>query len=1258
MLSPSISVAMQYPETSVIRQRRSFEAPKTLLNRPILVHWEVVLLRQVQTVQSTPCSKPHSMQFSSEPRLRPPRPRCATRKASCFMPAFERLEDRLLLASVTFDTPSSNGGDGTWTTQQRDGTSVAVGPAYLYYNVNPGAFPGFQVGDSMYLQVNYFDEGSGRVRVEYDSLTDNFNDTEFHTRSSRIDTQQFVSSYHLLENVQFANGANGNDFRVNAFGAPVSSVVLSDEPFPDSALEWVDSPPWEAPYAGPSRTVDASTLAGKVLAGYQGWFNTPNDAADEGYVHWGQPGDWSIEQWPDPADYDPSELFPVPGVTTASGEQAYLFSSANDSVVDRHFQWMRQHDIDGVFVQRFRESFMFKQPGGTYSGEPQWPVVNARDAAHREGRTWAIEYDIQNGGSEAQRWQRIQEVKDDWEFLTDPDRMNMLADSHYQRETGKPVVAIYGLYISSGNRYSTAQQEDLVNYFQSRGVYVIGAGRHTESGSQIANAGLHDAYIPWQGYWRGGDSYAGDEIRLDGVTQHIPHVFPGFSWTHLQNSSTATSRDREDGLFYWRMLSDAVNQTEAPWLFIGMFDEYDEGTNLIPATDDPPLPDTDSGGNSLTYQTSDPRPNDWWMALTGAAKKALQGKAAISDAIPTESDLENRSNVGGEVSWRTDSADRLTVVETLDSQLQYASFTVDGRSFDAVNSADPYLYFALDDAFLFQEIDGRDVTIEIEYLDSGSGQFNLAYDSPNGIHQLTAPASLTASDHWRTHRFELSDAFFGNRQNDDSDFRLEKAGGNLFVRSVRVIKESVLTSQVDLGSTNATSGLEQVELSGDGQTVAATIGGRDVRQLTGAPTSLYMYLRVDDDFAAGVQAGLNAVVEVVYHDVGFGSLNIQYDSTGSAYKSASAVSLGDSGEWRTARFYVDDALFANRQNGAADFRITGSNIPIDQVRVLHAFGDLMAPALESFSATVEANQSDITVTWAVSDDWKTGLMDQWTESEDNRLRIEWTSDEGSTWNLVDEVYEQSSATAMSAYKTADGRSAWSDSYSWDARGLDSGAYRLRLTPTDGRGNIGTAFVTDPLQLHPEPVLPGDYNVDGIVDAIDYAIWRETLGSSITSYAGADGDGDGLVGPEDLDVWRAHYGATPALQTASAPQSPAQSVVNTSSATIDEAIEIAPPEVGRNSSLGGEAGVEEIDEAFSVLSFSNRLFGQGPVLSKEVTPLAGPTDSLLLLLKFANPANDEDSPLDTLAQNQERPFNRGRPNDSLEIEFNHLELDHL
>ncbi len=209
-------------------------------------------------------------------------------------------------------------------------------------------------------------------------------------------------------------------------------------------------------------------------------------------------------------------------------------------------------------------------------------------------------------------------MKDDWEFLTDPNGFDLLGDSHYQHEDGKPVVAIFGLYVSDSNSYSSAQQADLINFFKSRGVYVVGAGRHTESSCANRRTPRCTTRIsPGRATGRGGTLTSSDEAFLDGVTVHIPHVFPGFSWTHLQNSDRATSRDREDGNFYWRMISDAANQTDAPWYFIGMFDEYDEATNLIPASDDPPVPDNDADGDPLTFQVSDPMPNDWWMALTG-----------------------------------------------------------------------------------------------------------------------------------------------------------------------------------------------------------------------------------------------------------------------------------------------------------------------------------------------------------------------------------------------------------------------------------------------------------------------------------------------------------------------------------------------------------------------------------------------------------------------------------------------------------------
>ena len=287
--------------------------------------------------------------------------------------------------------------------------------------------------------------------------------------------------------------------------------------------------------------------------------------------------------------------------------------------------------------------------------------------------------------------------------------------------------------------------------------------------------------------------------------------FQGSPGHTIRDDSTATSRDREDGLYYWRMLNDAVNETDAPWLFIGMFDEYDEATNLIPASDDPPHPDVGSNGVPFTFQTSDPMPNDWWLALTGAAKQALQGKSTISDAIPTESNLENRSNVGGEAKWQVLENDGLTIVETVDSHVETSQFSIDGETFYASYSLDPYLYFQVDDRFLSQETDGRDVTIEVEYLDSSTGTFRISYDGTTQNYEVSEIAQLTGSGQWRTHRFEISNARFGNSQNGASDFRIEKVGGNLMVRRVRVVKESVLSVSIDLGAANIENGLQQVK---------------------------------------------------------------------------------------------------------------------------------------------------------------------------------------------------------------------------------------------------------------------------------------------------------------------------------------------------------------------------------------------------------------------------------------------------------------
>ena len=63
-------------------------------------------------------------------------------------------------------------------------------------------------------------------------------------------------------------------------------------------------------------------------------------------------------------------------------------------------------------------------------------------------------------------------------------------------------------------------------------------------------------------------------------------------------------------------------------------------------------------------------------------------------------------------------------------------------------------------------------------------------------------------------------------------------------------------------------------------------------------------------------------------------------------------------------------------------------------------------------------------------------------------------------------------------------------------------------------------------------LLGDYNGNGVVDAPDYVVWRNTLGQSPPGLA-ADGDGDGMIDADDYNIWKAHFGQTAGSAGASA-----------------------------------------------------------------------------------------------------------------------------
>lgn len=67
------------------------------------------------------------------------------------------------------------------------------------------------------------------------------------------------------------------------------------------------------------------------------------------------------------------------------------------------------------------------------------------------------------------------------------------------------------------------------------------------------------------------------------------------------------------------------------------------------------------------------------------------------------------------------------------------------------------------------------------------------------------------------------------------------------------------------------------------------------------------------------------------------------------------------------------------------------------------------------------------------------------------------------------------------------------------------------------------FLSDPKFSNPFVALPGDYDGNGIVGPEDYNVWREDFGSA--SLLSADGNGDGIVNAADYTIWRNNFGTT-------------------------------------------------------------------------------------------------------------------------------------
>jgi hypothetical protein len=115
---------------------------------------------------------------------------------------------------------------------------------------------------------------------------------------------------------------------------------------------------------------------------------------------------------------------------------------------------------------------------------------------------------------------------------------------------------------------------------------------------------------------------------------YLPVVWPGFSWANMHHGTTPQNQiPRLGGTFYWRQMYNCIT-AGATALYVAMFDEVDEATAILKAS--PTKATAPADGYTLTLDADgNSLPSDWYLKLTGYARKMLNKQIPLSSTIPT-----------------------------------------------------------------------------------------------------------------------------------------------------------------------------------------------------------------------------------------------------------------------------------------------------------------------------------------------------------------------------------------------------------------------------------------------------------------------------------------------------------------------------------------------------------------------------------------------------------------------------------------------
>lgn len=405
----------------------------------------------------------------------------------------------------------------------------------------------------------------------------------------------------------------------------------------------------------------------------------------------------SIDFWPDLSEYEKkyevgstgkSAVFKLP-----DGSNASVFSSYDEETVMLHFKWMQEYGLDGVWMQRFVSEIR------TASHKDHFDKVlrNAMKASNKYQRAIAVMYDMSSWTTaeglepivaDAAALMEEYKLKDRsvQKYYLHENGKPMLAlwgvglsgNNHPRPSVVKPLMEKlqeqgWSIFLGvpgywrdgtadcvSGNEHKILL--DLIK--ASSGFFPWMAGRYDYSSYTSEQ---------WQNRLKNDIEAAKGYSTKDHTVTYAIDIFPGFSDrnmypnTYKGNPDPTRTGFRYGGQFYWNQFYYGI-KAGAEAVYIGMFDELDEGTAIFKQLQVSDVPSnvyagadywvnfTASGGYSIsvtkpsgnfvwsekasdldvTFQgIDDGKGTDWYLWLTGQARKMFRGEAPLTQRLPS-----------------------------------------------------------------------------------------------------------------------------------------------------------------------------------------------------------------------------------------------------------------------------------------------------------------------------------------------------------------------------------------------------------------------------------------------------------------------------------------------------------------------------------------------------------------------------------------------------------------------------------------------